>query len=123
MIFGAGSNASIYLCSRAVDMRKSYDGLCGEVSEFMRRDPVSGDYFVFINKRSDMLKILVWDRHGFWIISKRLEAGRFRVPSEGLVDSSIQWDELVCLIEGIDLRNVRRQRRFSLEKQKIMLDK
>ena len=120
-MFGAGSNASIYLCRRAVDMRKSFDGLCGEVTEFMQRDPVSGDYFVFINKRSDMLKILVWDRHGFWIIAKRLEEGRFRVPLDGVVDTAIQWDELVCIIEGIDIRSVRRQKRFSLEKRKYSL--
>lgn len=118
-MFGAGSNASIYLCRRAVDMRKSFDGLCGEVSTFMQRNPVSGDYFVFINKRSDMLKILVWDRHGFWIIAKRLEEGRFRVPLDGTVDTAIQWDELVCIIEGIDIRSVRRQKRFSIGNRNI----
>ena len=48
--------------------------------EFIRLNPLSGELFVFVNKRCDRMKILVWDRHGFWLLYKRLEAGRFQMP-------------------------------------------
>lgn len=118
MIFGLGTGASIYLCTRAVDMRKSFDGLSGEVSQHMGRDPSGGDYFVFTNRQRDRLKILVFDRHGFWVLAKRLERGRFNLTlSDDAVRSgqvALPWEELMCIIEGIDLRSIRRFRRYSL---------
>lgn len=115
MLFGYGSTSGIYLCTSAVDMRKSFDGLSGEVRQKLGKDPVSGDYFVFVNKRCDLMKILVWDRHGFWVLAKRLEAGRFRIPQRGKpeVGVSVPWEELLCMIEGIDVTKIRRQKRFS----------
>ena len=117
MIFGYGSGASIYLCTRVVDLRKSFDGLSGAVRQHLNQDPASGAYFVFVNRRCDLMKILVWDRHGFWVLAKRLEAGRFRMPQRGLAaevaGKILPWEELLCMIEGIDLSKVRRQKRFS----------
>jgi len=117
MLFCYGSTAAIYLCSRPVDMRKSFDGLSGEVRQHMGRDPVSGDYFVFVNRRCDLMKILVWDRHGFWVLAKRLEAGRFRVPYWNTAASStgvsLPWAELLCMIEGIDVSLIHKRKRFS----------
>lgn len=118
MIFGFGGGASIYFCTRPVDMRKSFDGLSGEVLRNMGGDPTSGNYFVFTNRQRNRLKILVFDRHGFWVLAKRLEQGRFTLP---LTDEAIHsgqmvlpWEELMCIIEGIDLRSVRKQKRYSL---------
>ncbi|OGS33485.1 MAG: hypothetical protein A2293_09975 [Elusimicrobia bacterium RIFOXYB2_FULL_49_7] len=102
-------------------MRKSFDGLCGEVRNHLGQDPVSGDYFVFVNRKSDLMKILVFDRHGFWVLAKRLEAGRFRVPSssEGAGNGLLlPFEELLCMIEGIDTSSVRRLRRFSLSSKR-----
>jgi transposase len=115
MLFGYGSTAGIWLCTQAVDMRKSFDGLSGEVRQKLGKDPVSGDYFVFVNKRCDLMKILVWDRHGFWVLAKRLERGRFRVPHRGSAEIGIRfpWAELLCMIEGIDTTKIRLQKRFS----------
>jgi len=121
MIFGYGSTAGIYLCTRAVDMRKSFDGLSGEVRQHMGRDPVGGDYFVFVNKRRHLMKILVWDRHGFWVLAKRLEAGRFRVPhlgAAGGAEVSLPWAELLCIIEGMDVSAIRKRKRFSLKDER-----
>jgi len=117
MIFGYGSGASIFLCTRVVDLRKSFDGLSGAVRQYLGQDPVSGAYFVFVNRRCNLMKILVWDRHGFWVLAKRLEAGRFRMPQRGDTAGTggqiLPWEELLCMIEGIDLSKVRRQKRFS----------
>ena len=127
MIFGYGSGAAIYLCTRVVDMRKSFDGLSGVVRQHLCQDPVSGAYFVFVNRRCDLMKILVWDRHGFWVLAKRLESGRFRMPDRAELGDAggqiLPWEELLCMIEGIDLTKARRQKRFSLDLERKFLTK
>jgi len=98
------------------DMRKAYDGLSGMVRQFMGHDPLSGSLFVFVNKRRDRMKILVWDRHGFWLLCKRLEAGRFQLPSVDTQAPSrlVTYEQLMLIVEGIDLRSIRQRKRFSL---------
>lgn len=95
-------------------MRKAYDGLSGEVRQFMGRDPLCGSLFVFVNRRRDRMKILVWDRHGFWLFCKRLEAGRFQLPLSECHSLQLSHEELLLIIEGIDLHSIRRRKRFSL---------
>jgi transposase len=80
-MFGISVLAAIYLSTRATDMRKSIDGLCGELQEYIGRNPVDGSLFVFYNRRRDKLKMLWWDRDGYWVLYKRLEAGTFEVPA------------------------------------------
>jgi len=59
------ATARIYLYRIPCDMRKSFDGLCGLVRSGMGEDPLSGSFFVFINRRRNLLKCLYWDRDGF----------------------------------------------------------
>lgn len=115
-MLGLWQSQRLYLCTRPTDMRKAYDGLAGEVRGFMGHDPLSGSLFVFVNRRRDRMKILVWDRHGFWLLCKRLEAGRFQLPDLRAASGSLvlSYEQLLLMIEGIDLRSVRRRRRFSL---------
>ncbi len=68
------------------DMRKGFDGLCGLVRSGMKRDPLSGDVFVFINRRRTHAKFLVWDRSGWVVYYKRLESGTFELPCSGTPD-------------------------------------
>jgi transposase len=56
------ATARIYLCRIPCDMRKSFDALCGPVRSDMGADPLSGSFFVFINRRRNLLKCLYWDR-------------------------------------------------------------
>ncbi|MHC4537170.1 MAG: IS66 family insertion sequence element accessory protein TnpB, partial [Planctomycetota bacterium] len=79
-MFPVAGRISIYLCTRPTDMRKAYDGLSSEVVQYMGHEPTSGNFFVFINKQRNRMKILYWERHGFWLFCKRLEAGRFQMP-------------------------------------------
>ena len=67
----------IYLCARPVDLRKSFDGLAQLVREFLGVDPLSGHLFVFRNKRGDLLKLLYWDRDGYWILYNVWKSGSF----------------------------------------------
>jgi len=96
-----------YVCTEAVDMRKSIDGLSQIVAAAMGMNPLSGQVFVFIGRRRDRAKLLVWDRHGFWVLYKRLEAGRFTDPAR-LAAGGIAMSELVAWLEGIDLSRTRR---------------
>ncbi len=58
-------------------MRKSFDGLSAIVSEQLRQDPLSGHLFIFTSRRRDRVKLLLWERNGFWLLYKRLERGTF----------------------------------------------
>lgn len=112
--------APIYLYSHPTDMRKSFDGLSGMIANELGLSPVHDGTFVFVNRRCDRMKILVWDRHGFWLHYMRLEAGRFQVPpvevdmkAENL---SLSYEQLVMIIEGIDLTSVKRKKRYKFPK-------
>jgi transposase len=96
-----------YVCSEAVDMRKSIDALSQIVAAGMGMNPLSGQVFVFIGRRRYRAKLLVWDRHGFWVLYKRLERGRFTDPAR-LAAGGIAMSELVAWLEGIDLSRTRR---------------
>jgi transposase len=110
------SSAVIMLSLRLTDMRKNFDGLCAEVQHYLCRNPLSGELFVFVNKRCDRMKILVWDRHGFWLLYKRLETGRFQMPPREAIENpgslSLSYEQLLMIIEGIDLTSVKRRKRF-----------
>lgn len=94
----------IYVARDAVDCRKAHDGLHALVRDQFRDDPMSGHLFVFFNRSRDRVKVLVWDRNGYWLFYKRLERGTFRVLGRG--DGKrveLKRAELMLLLEGIDL--------------------
>ena len=74
------TSVPIWLATRATDLRKSFDSLAELVRQQLGGDPLSGQLFVFRNKRADRIKLLYWDEDGFVILYKRLEAGTFRFP-------------------------------------------
>lgn len=105
-----------YLSRQPADMRKSYDGLGGLVRQGLGRDPLSGEVFIFLNRRRTMMKLLVWDRSGYVLWSKRLERGTFELPKKPGQGTSLvlSWEELVLILEGVSLGSVRRRKRYSL---------
>lgn len=105
----------IFLCTAVTDMRRSFDRLAGMVEQSLAQDPLSGNLFVFRNRGSDKLKILHWDKDGFAIWYKRLEEGTFRFPRivDGQSSIEVKASELAMLLEGIDLRSIKRGKRFS----------
>ena len=113
------STVRVYACATAVDMRKSFDGLCGCVEELLHADPLSGHLFVFFNRRATMVKILMWDRTGYCIWYKRLEQGRFSTASLRNEESGMEMPELMLLLEGIDLAGARRRKRFRLPEGRL----
>jgi len=103
------STLRVLLYRDPVDMRKSFDGLECLVRDGLGEDPLSGSLFVFTNRRRDRVKLLLWDRSGFWIWYKRLEEGTFLFPSES---GEIKASDLGLLLEGIDLSKAKRRHRF-----------
>lgn len=104
----------IYVSNNPVDMRKSFDTLAAYVQGHLHRDPLTGDAFVFIGKRYNRLKVLIWEPSGYWVLNKRLAQGtfRFNASSESLSTalSSAQWH---MLLEGIVLKKSRQLKRFN----------
>ena len=94
------------------DMRKGFDGLSTLVRQH-QLDLFSGDFFVFISKKGDRIKILTWDRGGFAIWYKRLEKGTFkRIKSAGHSKIILDSGALVLLLEGLDPNQVKRPNRW-----------
>ena len=106
--------ARIYLATAATDMRKGFDSLAALVREHLGHDPLSGSLFLFVGRSRDRLKILYWDSDGFCIWYKRLEEGVFRSPAvpAGQASIEVRPSELAMLLEGIDLRSIKRSKRF-----------
>lgn len=99
----------VWAYPKPTDLRKGYNGLYGLVTEGLGRDVLSGDLFLFVNRRRSSCKVLMWDGTGLCIFSKRLEKGQFaklwRGNEEALV---LTASELQLFIEGCELLSTRR---------------
>ncbi len=106
--------ARIWLAAEATDMRCGFDRLAERVSVVIGEDPQSGHLFVFRSRRGDRLKILVWERDGFLLWYKRLEAGVFKLPrmSEGARSVELRASELAMILDGIDVSKLKRVPRY-----------
>ena len=72
--------------------------------------------FIFVNRRRDRIKLLVWDRSGYVLYYKHLQQGTFELPAfeTDRASCAMSWQELVLILEGVSLASVRRRKRFSL---------
>lgn len=88
-------------------MRKSFDGLVALVKNVLDEDPLCGTLYVFTNRRRTYVKSVYWDRTGFCLFAKRLERGRFTLPSE---NDTFELSEQAfrLLLDGIVLGRSRR---------------
>lgn len=106
------SGARIFVALGATDMRKSFDTLAQEARARLGEDPLSGSVFVFSNKSRTRVKVLWFDRGGFWLLARRLERGTFAWPKDtALNDKGVELraSELAALLDGIDLSGSRRR--------------
>lgn len=84
------------------DMRKSFNGLQALVRQGMQCDPLDGSVYVFISRRATQLRALYFDRCGFCIWSKKLEAGRFIPDWMQVRTREMDWTGLKLMLEGIE---------------------
>lgn len=113
MLLTPGS-VRVWLCTGATDMRKSYNGLSAMVKRELGDNPLSGEMFVFVNRKRNQMKILYFDGDGYALWCKRLEQGQFVIPDTSVTKKPLNYGELQCLLYGIDWQNARRYKRFSL---------
>lgn len=100
----------VYLHREAVDFRKSINGLAALVEQALMLDAFAAALFVFRNRRCDRVKILLWERNGFWLFTKRLEAERFVWPRESAPVIELSVEQLHWLLAGVDLEALRGHR-------------
>ena len=92
----------ILVAIEPADFRRGIDGLARMAREELASDPFSGCLFVFRNRRSTAIKILVYDGQGFWLCYKRLSTGRFRFWPSGKRLRSLEAHELQVLLSAGD---------------------
>jgi len=114
-VFLPEGSVRVWLCTTPTDMRKSFTGLSALVKNHLDDDPLSGHLYCFINRRRTQIKILYFDRTGYAVWAKRLERGLFAEHCGGDVKRSLNFTELQCLLEGTDIRNAPKSKRFSLQ--------
>jgi len=94
---------SIWIYSQPIDFRKQMNGLIDVVISECNQRPNDGSLYVFHNRQSNKVKLLVWDRNGYYLGYKRLDKGRFDFPqtTDGVVH--LTKDELFGLISGMPM--------------------
>ena len=102
----------VFVYGRPVSMRLSYDGLYALAKHTMQIDPLSGNLFAFINRRANQIKVLYFDRSGWCLWAKRLEAGRFIANWQGMRHREMDYTGLKLLLEGIEVK--RQKKRYAL---------
>lgn len=109
-MFALNDSCRFYLYNKAADMRKSFSGLSGLVRNGLKRNPVSGEAFIFINKRRNMMKILQWQQGGFMLYYKRLEQGTFDIPETK--NGRLTYARLAMLTEGLKASKISQKKRY-----------
>lgn len=99
-----------FLFRDVVDMRKGIDGLSGLVRDHLKLNPLSGDVYLFFNRKRNQVKLLMWDKDGFSLYYKRLEQGTYELPNTP--DATIGVDVLLCILQGIRLTTLRKRKRY-----------
>jgi transposase len=104
------SGQRIYAALGATDMRKSFDTLAEEVRRVIGEDPLSGALFVFCNRARNRIKVLVFDRGGYWLVARRLERGTFAWPKERARGRLVlRGEDLSLLLNGLDPSDFKRR--------------
>ena len=108
----------IWLATAPADMRCGFDRLADLARTVTEQDPMSGHLFLFRSRGGDRLKVLYWDRDGYALWYKRLEVGVFKLPRAVGDAKSVELraSELAMLLDGIDLRSVKRVARYQQKK-------
>jgi len=103
------SKVRIFVRTEPADFRKQINGLCVLVQEEMAEDIFGDNLFLFCNKRRNRIKILYWDKNGFWLILKRLEKHKFPWPKNAKEVRELKLEQLKMLLSGIDFWNAHKK--------------
>jgi transposase len=106
MVSLGSGRTKIYLATGVTDLRRGF-GLQTVIEHGLGRPPLSGDVFVFANRRRDMIKLFFFDSGGIWVCAKRLLSGTYRWPRPGELTAELTGAELQLLLSGLDLTKTR----------------
>jgi len=95
-------NTTIWFYPQPVDFRKQLDSLILLLAGHLKMDPASGQLFLFRSRRNNKIKMLWWDKNGFWLLYKRLEKSRFQFPPCTGQSIELTRDQLGWLLSGLD---------------------
>lgn len=101
-----------YLYAQATDMRKGFDSLCGIVTAQMSLDALSGAIFIFINKKRNQVKLLLWECDGLSLYYKRLERGTYEIPATDGVSTPLNYQQLQFILQGVALKKIQYRKRY-----------
>ena len=115
-MFSLNSHQTYHLYRLATDMRKGFNGLSGLVRNELQQDPLDGSAYIFLNRRRDRMKILVWESGGFTLYYKLLESGTFQLPQvwQNSDSCSISWHQLMLIMQGVELYSIKQRKRFNI---------
>lgn len=121
-MFALSESHRFYLYAHPTDMRKSFDSLCGLVSNELGDRPDNGSVYIFINKLRDKCKLLQWQSGGFILYYKRLEEGTFELPhyDKSVKSLVLNYSQLVLLVDGLSIGHIGRRKRYK-NKEKSMV--
>jgi transposase len=116
MMLSLPEGVRYFLYQGPADMRCTFNGLSGLVTNELKENPLSGDIFIFFSRRRNQLKLLQWQRDGFALYHKRLEGGTFELPPPTGEKGSltISGESLLLILRGIQLSSVRHRTRFRM---------
>ena len=109
------STVRVFVAVQPVDGRMGIDGLASQVRSVLRADPLDGSLYVFFSRRRDRARVLYFSRNGYWLLSTRLEHGRFHLPwdaADGTAALAVESAQLMLILEGIDLRGAHHRPRW-----------
>jgi transposase len=112
-MLGLSANLRYFLCCSTIDIRNGFDGLAGIVRNHLKKDPITGDVFIFLNKNRTHIKLLYWDGDGFALFHKRLERGRYALTAHSEPSKQMKREELSMLLEGLSFDKMSRKNRYA----------
>jgi transposase len=120
-VMDRSTEARIWLATAPADMRCGFDRLAELAQVVTSQNPMDGHLFLFRGRSGDRLKILYWDRDGYALWYKRLEEGVFKLPRlDGDAKSvELRASELAMMLDGIDLRSIKRVKRYAPKKVQV----
>lgn len=101
----------VYLSRATTDMRRGCDSLSQAVEEHFGRNSLDGALYVFLSRDRKKVKLLHWERDGYWLCYKRLETGTFQVRRDPEGREELTGVDLKALLSGVDLRRIKLSKR------------
>ena len=112
-MFGLNEEAPVYVYREPVDFRCGVNGLVAVIEQGMKLDAFAAACFVFSNRRRNRVRVVSWERNGFWVCSKRLERERFIWPRAHDTVVELTLLQLQWLLSGVDVAALRGHQRLA----------